>query len=267
MSANSLTNHSSHVQLAFSVPRGFEDVAWNDILRHLPDESSRALADSNHQRREVNITPLSGYVLLYLPIGGALNKCLDTYAQGHFWSVIRLYLSLQPFEGVSIDQTSTLPTISETTRQGLDDERKSLPSKKSRQIQSTDVSKKRLNRFRKRVAPLDIDTTPHELAFIEQLTDIAASQEDSHTRLYKFWKVLKHSADQHNVPESFAIRFERRSFLFPTLKSSKIAFHLAEIYGSQLQNIAGCESIRADLEHPDYEVSTKATTLIQISLL
>lgn len=245
--ATDKANPSGFVRLAFKVPKGFEDIAWQDIKRFIPTEvSTAAVADG---RLEL----LSGFVLLSLPVGVDLEACLSRYAQGVFWAVTRVLLSMQAL-GEALDD---LPTISEDMCRGLEADRKSLPSKRSRQIINPEASKGRNNRYRRRVAPLDIDSTPSEVDFLDRLKHIADSQNESHRALFRTWKAFKGeepTGDHSRIPESFAIRFDRGSFLFPSLKSSKIASHLADLYGAHVMDMTGRDDLKADLTSPEYEV-------------
>lgn len=236
------------VRLAFRVPKGFEDVAWQDIRRFLPVLPADTASTGWH------VKFLSGLVLLSLPFGPQLEACLSKYAEGVFWSVIRLSLCMD-CPCIAVDDISAIPDRIVTS---LEADRKSLPSKRSRQILNPEASKGRNSRYRRRVAPLDIDSTPSELAFLDFLTELVHSQHASHSMLYSLWKSLKGSAfveDRAYLPASFAVRFERGDFLFPTLKSPTIASHLADLYGTQLLRMTGKDEIKADLASPEYEVS------------
>jgi hypothetical protein len=237
------------VRLAFSVPKGFEDVAWQDIQRFLS-------TDVIHSISSTSVKILSGFVFLRLPIGPVLVSCLETYANGLFWAVTGLILSLDDCESQDEGVTS-LPVLPEVICSGLEEERRELPSKRSRQIIDPDASKKRINRYRRRIAPLDMDTMPNETAFLDFLTETGGKQRASHELIYNIWKKHKYppqATDESFMPSSFAMRFERRGFMLPTLKSSKVAYHLAELYGTQLTTMFGGKGLKADLLNPDYEV-------------
>lgn len=236
------------VRLALKVPKGFEDVAWQDIQRFIPLEISKAAVAGSH------VKLFSGAVLLSVPLGDSLDAVISKYSEGKLWSVTRMLLSLDS----SSEETEDLPCIPEEILKWLETERISLPSKRSRQIINPEASKGRNSRYRRRVAPLDIDNTPSELAFMERLAEIARSQSESHSLLYNIWKGAKgvqYAEDRKYLPRSFAIRFERGDFLFPTLKSSKIAGHLGELYGFQMMNMTERTDLKADLTSPEYEVS------------
>lgn len=240
-------NTKQPIQLAFEVPRGFEDVAWRDIQATL----SKAAAVTSTS--DLCVAIVSGFVLLALPVGALLDTCLSLHAEGSFWAVTRVLLSMQSADG----DVSMLPTLSSELCEGLQTDRKALPSKRSRAIVDPNASKARKNRTRRRVAPLNIDKTPFEQSFLERLSEIVQCQRHSHRAVYNVWKKIKHPDhydDESLLPTTFAIRFERRDFLFPTMKSSRIAQYLAEEYGRQVLSFTGRKDLKADLLAPDYEV-------------
>lgn len=247
--ATHTTEQEQLIRLAFEAPKGFEAVAWQDVKRFLPPSAVEAAGSSSH------VKLLSGWILLALPAGPVLDSFLSRYAEGSFWAVTRVLLSLHTEQ----DALQDLPALSPEICEGLEEERKNLPSKRSRQIINPNISKSKNTRYRRRVAPLDMDTTLFELAFVERLTAIAETQRNSHETIYTIWKKARRCNQVeevvHSDPRNFAVRFERREFLFPTLKSAKISFYLAEHYGTQIVSFSGKEGLKADLMSPEYEVS------------
>lgn len=247
MVANTQAGQQQLIRLAFEVPKGFENIAWEDIKRFLPAAS----AIDGAAEYDNSVQVLSGLILLALPVGPTLDKCLTAYSEGSLWAVTRVLLSLHD------GQDDVLAALATEICKELEAERRSLPSKRSRQIINPNLSKGKNSRYRRRVAPLDIDTTPSELAFLDRITGIADVQSGSHKRLYEMWKAYRDKSYGTEEPapplRSFAVRFERRDFQFPTLKSAKISFYLAEQYGAQIYEMTGTR-VRADLTSPEYEV-------------
>ena len=227
--------------LAFNVPRGFEkNIASKDILLHLP-ENTLVVSDADD----------SGYVLVKPSSLEHLYACLAAYNQGELWSVTNCSLVLSE-KALPIELHAILET-----------DRRALPSKRSRAVSSSrsnDV-KQKLSKNRKKITPLAVDPLPSEILLLEYLSTVASELREAFFIAFSVWKEFKYGPDCPNrglelpVPRNFAVRYDRREFLLPSLKSQDIARYLGDELGSVLLAMTRRETIPVDLEDPDMEAS------------
>ena len=218
-------------RLLFAVPRGFENVAAQDVLRFLPINTADATFEARLD---------TGIVGMKLQSRDDLQACLQAYDAGHLWAVQRCMLEVgEPLQ------------LSSELCDSLTAERKALPSKRSRYIKDDAASKKRL---RARVEPLaEKQTTPGEETFLELLKGMAEAREAEFKQALQIWASFKHSREDM-FPESFALRFERRDFLFPTLTSKDLATQAGGDVYDLLCRLSGKEKQKVDLTSPELEV-------------
>lgn len=218
-------------RLIFGVPRGFEDVAAGDVLRFLPLQRKAYSIEARHD---------TGSVVIAVQQPEDLQACLNVYDAGHLWSVQRCMLEV----GLPLE-------LSKQIVDQLQNERKELPSKRSRTIKEEHASKKRL---RARIAPLvDKQATPGEEAVLRLLQGIVADRLAELQQCLAVWSQLK--GTQFECPESFALRFDRRETLFPTLNSKDLAREAGGALYDALCRLSGQEKQKVDLTDPDIEVS------------
>ena len=220
----------SHVpRLLFAVPRGFEDVAAQDILRFLPVRPDHIEARND-----------TGLVALCFTSGEALQACLQSYDEGVCWAV----------HGASLEIGEPLQLSAELCDR-LTVERKALPSKRSRYIKEEAASKKRL---RARVEPLvEKQTTASEETVLRLIKEMVEARHGEFEQALAIWTAFKGN-DKDQYPASFALRFERRDFLFPTLTSKDLARQAGGDVYDLLCRLSGQPKQKVDLTSPDLEV-------------
>ena len=229
--------------LALSVPRGFEDIASEDILRYLPIKRD-SLA--------ISCAADSGYVHVQAFVSADLRTCLEVYYRGLLWSVTRCILVLG----------NALQSLPSGLHASLETERKALPSKRSRTKPPACAhgEARKRSKNRRKIAPLNMAAVPSEVLLLECLTNAVQARQEALSVAFDVWKDVAHGAKESQaearvqLPLSYAVTFDRRELLLPTLKSQDISRILGDEFGNLLLAMTDRETIPVDLEKPDLEV-------------
>jgi hypothetical protein len=225
--------------IALAVPRGFEDVACKDILRFVSPQSALFQLDT-------------GFVHLKTNDVSTFSSILEAYDAGKLWSVTRCLVCLR-------DQPLMIPKDLELR---LVAERKSLPSKRSRTraVLGQEVIRES--------TPTELERTESEAAYIALLQNDLEALQDGFDRAFKAWRAHARLSEMHEKSSlSFAVRMERRDFLFPTLRSLDIERSLGSSFYGLLERHLHCDDIRVRLENPDLEVTNRPSCITRNSLI
>ena len=244
-------------RLLFAVPRGFEDVAAQDILRFLPPLHDAHSKDLDAQAKPVDVrcAPDSGYVELQPPNDTILRSCIDAYNSGVLWAVTRCLIGIGP----------PIPIHAEL-EEHLQADRLQLPSRQSAALpEATEDTRHRLSKRRKKRGPRpERDTMPSETRLLEHLcaAGLRETQESgSLTESLDSWQWQRQQAPTRaREPDAepaftFAVNFERRELHLPTLKSSDIASRIGGDLHTLLLQWTGRDEQQVNLGNPDLNVS------------
>lgn len=219
--------------LAFAVPRGFEDVACKDILRFVSPRSTHFQLDT-------------GYVHLKTDDISTFSSVLDAYDAGRLWSVTRCLICLH-------EQSLVL---SKDLELRLAAERKSLPSKRSRARTAAGARAGNTSESTVDTSSVQSGPTESENVYLTLLQENIRSSKAQFARAFEVWKgATKYEKIEQGLPVSFAVRLDRRDFLFPTLKSLDIERSLGSAFYDRLEDHVHRDNIRVRLENPDLEVT------------
>ena len=244
-------------RLLFAVPRGFEDVAAQDILRFLPplhDAHSEDLA-GRARTEDIRCSPDSGYVELQPSNDTILRLCIGAYNSGVFWAVTRCLIGI----GLPI------PIPAELEEQ-LHADKLQLPSRQNAALpEATEDSRHRLSKRRKKRGPRpEREAMPSETRLLEHLcaAGLRGTQESGDlTATLEAWEWQREQdTERATEPDpkpafTFAVNFERRELHLPTLKSSDIASRIGGDLHTLLLQWTGREEQKVNLSNPDLNVS------------
>lgn len=259
--------------IAFAVPRGFEDVASSDIARHLTSTQAGTHVTAGFAD--------SGYVWVEPDSWKALEDVLQIYDDGQLWCTTRCVVCIG--QGRSV--------IPDELLRELDEDRRALPSRRSREIKTDEPARRpdgrpSNNNLRRRVAPLQhSERSPGEERYLAWLDEVLLGDDDSRglvadnkrgsakqlSDALKAWEIY-YTLRGEQCPRitgqdaiSFAIRAEKREMLFPTLRSQDIARRSAETIGVELHKLIACERLKVNLENPEVQVRSPHRNLPGVS--
>lgn len=246
-------------RLLFAVPRGFEDVAAQDILRFLPplvDAHSEDLAGRTRPE-DVRYSPDSGYVELQPPHDAIFRSCIDAYNSGVLWAVTRCLIGIGPPIQISAE-----------LEQQLHADKLLQPSRQNATpVEAVEDTRHRLSKRRAKRGPRpERDIMPSETKLLEHLCAAGLRETQAsgslNASLEAWQRQREHDPTGATVPDAgaelaftFAVNFERRELHLPTLKSSDIASRIGGDLHTLLLQWTGKDEQKVNLSNPDLNVS------------